>query len=285
MLVGDSTMRMLFHLLVGCVMLSWPTWPAAYDHRGPPWSNGVACDPVGNRSATNKCLLDVFHRGVRITLVWLDFAAPAQLEPLFSLMQRTVLYAPSAVVVGVGEWHRMFRYDKLTELETHLEGVLLKIDGALSRLTSPSSTAQRTRRLMLGLNSCNSAMLYSRRNATHDDAERVLQRVAARHSRYWKYLDRGPLTKAVCNASDCKFGEAHPVGDTLNVILKLVLLNLGYWQTSIHSRSRSRSDDGRPTLDLPPADDGSTQELQAGQSSYRKKKASNSSIYAQVRAR
>mmetsp|Transcript_49464 Transcript_49464/g.129054 ORF Transcript_49464/g.129054 Transcript_49464/m.129054 type:complete len:282 (+) Transcript_49464:104-949(+) len=231
--VGDSTIRMLFHLLLGIVMFSWPEWPMGLSYHGPKWMNAQGCIPFGNRSESNKCLNDVYFKGMRFTLVWSDYGAREQLQPLITLARATAISSPSAIIVGIGAWHVAFRSLETEEFELHLMKMLHDLSGAFTDAHgAPEIQQPKSRHLVLGLNSCvrferpKQAAMQILTEEGHSQAAigTLLHEVAARKG--WLFFDRALPTNGVCNATDCRFGGVHPTGESLNVVLKLMLLEL-----------------------------------------------------------
>ena len=90
LLLGDSSLRMTYHMLRGHMERDWQIWPSNEDSHGP--SNmsakhhcmlGVPLGEKQRRNSTQKCLEHtIHHSGSFLTFVWLDSFDADQVAPL-----------------------------------------------------------------------------------------------------------------------------------------------------------------------------------------------------------
>ena len=132
LLVGDSSVRMLFELLVGVVALNWKKWPAHLDNHGMMDSRVLTpskflCKtPI--RHGNWSCLRDMYVNGTRITYLWLDTAEDDQWRALDAL-ERSSLAAPSAILASFGAWDTF-----LAGQRPDVKGYRYRVGRTLSRL-------------------------------------------------------------------------------------------------------------------------------------------------------
>ena len=84
LLVGDSSVRMLYHFMIGILISNWKHWPAPVEgrpgglnHHGPGHVRHYNTCAGNNTLFSDKysCLEDVFVRGARLTFAFTDFGA------------------------------------------------------------------------------------------------------------------------------------------------------------------------------------------------------------------
>lgn len=226
--VGDSSMRILFHLLLGVLSLRWERWPAALA------ASGHGPDPAStcldrHDSASGPCLEDAYHKGVRLTAVWSDYGdEPAQLASLRALANQT-LGAPDMLVLGVGAWWAWHRPSEVRQYGVALGRQLDEVDryfGPRGAAYFRGLWAHDTLRVFAATTSCRragagdaSAAVVSRLNAVAKS--HVLSRPG------WVWHDREAVATGVCSAADCAGSQYtsrfHPGGDALNVLANMLL--------------------------------------------------------------
>ena len=263
LLAGDSSMRMLYHLLLGLLQRRWTIWPDEVSYKGPREVHArqpcrLEVPRARKESGGHQCVEDAFLRGARLTFVWLDFAAAsandshavAQLAPLEELARRSI-HGPDAIAVALGAWHKYSitaasrqKGRRQRRAEQQLEAALDRLLPALgSMFPPPAGRYKRPRMVALSLAHC------QRHNLAciappQDPLDTKIIQATVRHG--WQYFDRGKVTACPCNrtrvlaacggctpcscqtASDCAHGEHHPVGATLNVVARLMLRRLGF---------------------------------------------------------
>ena len=65
LIVGDSSVRMAYHLIMGSISRGWEIWPEDVNNHGPgEFSAPGGCNKGRNASVENLCLEHYFHRGV-----------------------------------------------------------------------------------------------------------------------------------------------------------------------------------------------------------------------------
>ena len=103
-LIGDSSMRILFHLLLGVLTMKWTRWPPELSALGHgPDGQPKSCLET-HATSGGSCLEDAYHKGLRLTCVWTEYGDDgAQLESLRRVANDT-LGAPDVLVVGFGAW-------------------------------------------------------------------------------------------------------------------------------------------------------------------------------------
>mmetsp|Transcript_27416 Transcript_27416/g.33910 ORF Transcript_27416/g.33910 Transcript_27416/m.33910 type:complete len:401 (+) Transcript_27416:234-1436(+) len=106
LMIGDSSIRMLHDYLIGRWLGNYTHWPAHLTNHGSS-EHTYLCfhGPEGG-----TCHYDVFHRGVRVTFVWLDIHMNDGLQ---NILSRTV-GLPDIVVGQHGYWE-MFNLNQMKE--------------------------------------------------------------------------------------------------------------------------------------------------------------------------
>ena len=244
LLVGDSSVRMLFHLLVGVLSEGFVQWPSHWNQHGPRGSCLDVLHDNGRRLSNGRtdwsirqpCVEDVFVRGVRLVFMWTELFEPgtAQLQPLAELANRS-LSSPHMIVASIGAWF-VFNYNvigaeatatQFVEATTRLSRALTDVFTPRGKRAGyfPRLRTHRMRRLWLGLPDC--GVSWRTRSAARylPEAIRFINDVGRRQAQAnsWMWQDRAAVSAKPCDAADCRYQAAHPVGNTLNVILKQVL--------------------------------------------------------------
>ena len=254
--VGDSALRMMFHLVLGALTLGWIQWPldpnVTFSARLEP--ENASCLQTYSWLTANEshagCLEDVFVRqwGCRLTMTWVDFNDdPAWLDPLRSLLQQSV-GLPDAVVVAIGAWFAKApggrRFPQVgNAYQSAMETLLGDVEHSLDqrrparyfRPAWPSST----RLIFAGTSYCTRKIDRAMQARVAEINQRARQVVAARAGYHmsapvedrpppltWKYVDRQQLTH--CEA-ECVGAGFHVIGDSLNrVSMALLEAALGH---------------------------------------------------------
>ena len=106
LLVGDSTMRMLYHHFIMLLLNKHTVWPAELSSHMEP---GACFDDTSLAVQSwvydqpERCLEDFQLDGVRLTMAWTRFGDVQSLTPLGELLNNTV-GVPDLALVGVGAW-------------------------------------------------------------------------------------------------------------------------------------------------------------------------------------
>lgn len=236
LILGDSSMRMLFHFLVGVLSLGWSRWPHELGHgHSPGWPGEASCLDAHN----NSCLQDVFLRGVRLTCAWYDFndddRPPARLQSLAD----DSLSAPDVVVASIGAWHSVHRRNETAAYARAVDSLMRQVDEQLFPVRTGASFRGRLsargvlHRIFAATTSCARAWPQpDGQTRTIAQLNRVARRaVAAR--RGWAWFDREAITGTVCMTPDGEFPDCaggkrhvtsryHPSGRALNVLVNLL---------------------------------------------------------------
>ena len=239
-LVGDSSVRMLYHMLVGIVAGGWTRWPLGGSAR----LDESSCLYTGGPGASggDPCVEDMWVRGFRATCVWSDFGDMASLAPLATLSNATV-GSPDLVLVGVGAWwawHRAHERDAYSETVHQL---LRRLDGMFVRrhaaalLTGPRNDAAQLMpvpvplKVFASTTSCDrdgdsAAFAVYKFNALAHDAVHA--------TKGWAWFDRNVVAGNPCNPdADCLgshySARFHPSGDALNVLVNMLVARLARW--------------------------------------------------------
>lgn len=245
-LIGDSTMRMVYHMLLGSLTLGWRAWPTELQSgHGPDFPHTTSCLDVhaaADQTPTvttrpRTCIEDapLLHLGTRLTCVWSAYGALDDLAPFHALLN-TTLGLPSAVVVGIGAWwawHRPADGAAYTStLTRHLAALDELLDARPTHRPEYFGGLWRVgtkMRILASTPNCGNAtdagaLLVERFNV------RARATLAARPA--WTYLDREIVTRHVCAprrdcAGDRYTSRFHPSGAALNVIVRMVLHRVG----------------------------------------------------------
>ena len=126
-LVGDSTLRMSYHLLRGHMASGWTQWPVGGDNHGLKFNNMSAkhdCELANHaeykwvnessgakssrsryvRIGAAKCIEHAFHNGSLISFVWLDVFDVDQLAPLKEFARDVAQGRPDGLALSAGAW-------------------------------------------------------------------------------------------------------------------------------------------------------------------------------------
>ena len=222
-LIGDSSVRMQFHFMLGVLTMGWQRWPDSLMSRGPDnpgWRSALSSPPCLNGHSSH-CMEDARIDRVRLTCLWSEFGDVSQLTALQKLAKENAERAPDGLVVGIGAWWVEFRkaeHDKYVEsvhaLVEHLETVF---------------AAQRTVKIFAATTSCGKAAAGEEDGTSlvvhrfNQMARREVLSVAG-----WSWFNRDIVTGKVCDhAHDCAGDQYssrfHPAGDALNVVTRLLL--------------------------------------------------------------
>ena len=82
-LIGDSSIRMQFHFMLGVLALGWQRWPDSLMSRGPEnpaWSSSLSAPPCLNGHSSH-CMEDARIGRVRLTCLWSEFGESAHPSP------------------------------------------------------------------------------------------------------------------------------------------------------------------------------------------------------------
>ena len=129
-LVGDSSVRMLYHMLLGIYSQGWKRWPIAENKLIAGSCLESRIDASGGDAP--GCIEDTILPGFRATCVWSDFGDAASLSPLFDVANAT-LGAPDLVLVGIGAWWAWHRASEGAAYAQSVRSVLRGLDGAFLR--------------------------------------------------------------------------------------------------------------------------------------------------------
>ena len=234
-LMGDSSIRMLFHFLVGVLSLGWTSWPAELSHGHPPgWPAEVSC--LDNHD--NSCVQEAFLQGTRLTCAWYDYnddrKPPARLQALAD----DSLTTPDVVIASIGAWHVMHRRNSTDEYDEAVWSLLTQIDRMLFPRRNGTSFKSRlsgrgvAHKIFAATTSC--ARAWPKPDGPTHTVHR-LNRIAFRRvmsAQGWSWFDREAVVGTICMENwtfpDCAgFGKHvssrfHPAGRALNVLVNLL---------------------------------------------------------------
>eukprot|EP00928_Gymnodinium_smaydae_P034637 TRINITY_DN244_c0_g2_i2.p1 TRINITY_DN244_c0_g2~~TRINITY_DN244_c0_g2_i2.p1 ORF type:complete len:325 (+),score=51.04 TRINITY_DN244_c0_g2_i2:70-1044(+) len=224
LLAGDSSLRMVYHLLLGVLRWNWTTWPLDVNNHGPSYyvapkqSVPFNCSIEHNTENPDEsfCLQDTTSDGIRLSFLWMDYGHENQTHPLVALRKRETPSAlswkgesPDVVVFSMGAWH--VRDDLLNLLKVNLGSAMSKVEEMF-----PAS-----RKIVAGVPNCN-----GNPNANTDAAKKVMLDTIPHHPD-WSFFDRGSVVKKVCVGDHaCQLGWPHPIGAPLNAVAKLLLMQI-----------------------------------------------------------
>ena len=118
LMIGDSSTRMLHDYLVGRWLGNYSHWPEQWDNHGPA-SHSHLC------AMNSSCHYDVFHKGARVTFVWLSQDFNTELN---SLLHQNV-GVPDMVVGQHGYWEQSM--PTAEEAKAHSEGIVRNITNCM----------------------------------------------------------------------------------------------------------------------------------------------------------
>ena len=219
LLVGDSSLRMLFHYIIGIIGLQWTHWPTSYNHHGPTTRRPNSCLGTPSWSSRYSCLEDVSLRGVRITYAFVDYGHEGQLQTIDLLANQSV-GAPDAVLLGFGAWNIIFTPTKLAEYAVSVARFMAQLQEFF--------TTRQTGRYFATLRDHPIDWVFaSVVGCPAEDgtfkAFNAISRAAA-HAQGWSWFDRNAVIRGDCSPkATCAYGHHHPLGAAQNVILKLYL--------------------------------------------------------------
>lgn len=230
-LIGDSSVRMLFHFLLGALTLGWQKWPSdlreGHGPEQPPtaWLAALRGTPCLDRHEAN-CMEDAHFEGVheqlRLTCLWTEFGEVSTLGALEGLADGVV---PDAIILGVGAWWVWHRPAESLQYEGVIRSLLAHVERVFA------GEGARTTRVFAATTSC------GRKEDGGDGTAHVAMRFNAVAKKQvlatdaWSWFDRDVLTGVVCDAdSDCAGNQFtsrfHPAGDALSVLIVLLLHHL-----------------------------------------------------------
>ena len=230
LLVGDSSVRMLYHFMIGILISQWRHWPAPVEgkpgglsHHGPGHARHYDTCAGNNTLFSDKypCLEDVLVRGVRFTFAFTDFGAESQLQTL-DLLANQSLAAPDAVLLSFGAWSIM--YDKEDP-----EKYASSVDLFTAQLRHFFTTRQHGKYpYFASLRSHPIDWIFASIvgcPAEDEDFQRFNLVARSRATAQgWSWFDRNAVIRNDCTPDvTCQFGNHHPAGAALNVLLKLLL--------------------------------------------------------------
>lgn len=102
-LIGDSSVRMLYHHLASLLVGRWLLWPPNVNNH---YLSGSCFDSTVKQwkyTRADDCLEDFAYRGARITMLWTRFGDEAALAPLSRLLGATA-GVPDVVLASIGAW-------------------------------------------------------------------------------------------------------------------------------------------------------------------------------------
>ena len=239
LLVGDSSLRMTYHLLIGHFRRKWKQWPRELDNHarttptgpGPSYlSANNSCEltrkQANEKPGATKCLEHILINGTQISFLWVDKLDVDQLHPLREFARTVADGTPDGIAVTMGAWHayelenhRPLRSHILREYEVRLTALLHELQELF-----PSAP-----RVVAGLPKCGNS---SQRKQSESEIGSILHNASTLLG--WDYFDRAAVTAHPCSVcpcsvlSDCQLGSHHPRGATLNILTKLLLLHLGF---------------------------------------------------------
>ena len=236
--VGDSSVRMLFHYLVGILALGWEAWPHEESFAWPSRTS------TGNQSCLDShrtdCVEDAVVNGVRLTGAWVDYGEEDQPHARLSALVADAVNTPDAFLLSVGSWWAMHRYNDsqgyraaVTTQMHQLERLLAERPPSGFRGQMPNRAGDLTRLVFLSTTSCSRAfpkpdsMTFSINHLNRLARQQVLARPR------WEWFDRAVVTGAVCNRTrDCagagikRSSRFHPSGRALNVLTNLLVARI-----------------------------------------------------------
>ena len=263
LLIGDSSLRMTYHLLRGNMALGWQKWPLDLDNHG--WRNMSAdngCElahgawvtkslsqvssggranttagptaiaprthwgtPIAGHSRYEGAMKCLEHVFVRGMLITFVWVDFFDVDQLAPLKEfaRNVAYGAPEIVLAMGAYHSAGMRGE-HGLSRGLPEFKVRYDAVLRQLQTLFPNA--LRRVAAGLPKC-----WTDWTAETSVNEAILNASTAYK---WKYFDRAVVTARPCDvcpcevSTDCSLVTHHPRGPTLNVLTKLLLMHLGY---------------------------------------------------------
>mmetsp|Transcript_10105 Transcript_10105/g.17268 ORF Transcript_10105/g.17268 Transcript_10105/m.17268 type:complete len:409 (-) Transcript_10105:8-1234(-) len=239
---GDSSSRMLFHLLVGALSFGWTEWPRHLSegrlqskgsdaptlweckdtHPGRPSCRHV---PTCLDNHRTDCIEEAFVGDVRLTCAWDDFGESTQPHAILHAHVANATVSPDALLVSLGAWWAMSRHNESAAWAQAVELQLDRFDRLFRDSPSLSSRCG-PRKIFASTTAC------SRGGAEPDASSLVVDkfnRIAfnrIRATSRWDWFDREVIAATVCDPEfDCAGGgrrfnsRFHPTGKALNVML------------------------------------------------------------------
>ena len=114
LLIGDSSLRMLYDYLVGRWVGNYTHWPSYWENHGP-LSHSVLCQN------DMSCHYDIFIRGARVTFIWMNLVLRPDLK---SVWHQTV-GIPDMVVAQHGYWE--VKMNTTEQAESNVEDLVRRI--------------------------------------------------------------------------------------------------------------------------------------------------------------
>ena len=240
-LIGDSSVRMQFHFLLGMLTQGWQRWPDDLSSRGPEnpaWRN-VLTSPPCLTSHSSHCMEDARIGRVRLTCLWSEFGEVSQLTALQKLAKENVERAPDGIFVGIGAWWVEFRKAEHEQYVQSVQALVAHLDTIYAE--------QRVVKIFGATTSCGKAPrndMGEEDQGEEDGTSLVVHRFNGMAKRQvlsapgWSWFGRDVVTGEVCDgehdcAGDQYSARFHPAGDALNIITRLLLDRLAQeWAAS-----------------------------------------------------
>jgi len=248
-LVGDSSIRMVYHFLIQFLSGEWESWPGSvgshyqagscFDVPKEAHEGGCSWD-----SPSCPCLEDAFVDRTRLTMVWTKYGHSADLLPLQRLANSSV-GTPSLVLLSVSSWWGLkdawkclgWNGSYAQQYERALRGVVdmttsafiyrrrVRVNG-----TDVPSTYGRAAWdvpqlfVFMAAPNCGNTMPPNTQKRIQECAN-IARSVLAELPDVWHWFDRETLTRSTCmpeEVPDCSQGYPHPTGHVLNRYLHVL---------------------------------------------------------------
>uniref|UniRef100_A0A7S4B228 Uncharacterized protein n=1 Tax=Chrysotila carterae TaxID=13221 RepID=A0A7S4B228_CHRCT len=245
--VGDSSLRMAYHLLISSLTLGWTAWPRGLPPKGPGSEQSClntynAFSRAHDKLLMQGCMADtpLPALNARVTMVWVDLGDdPAALTPLRALLNSTQS-RPHAVVLGMGAWHAMWKPQSDAFVFS-----LSRTMSSLESLFAPQLHNGATQLVFAGLTHCrNDSAAAEEMHKRVEQYNHLARVIGMSHRKSWLSLAHAPFTAGSAygarsayvsggwryvnrlhftECERCEFGDFHPTGSALNRILMTLL--------------------------------------------------------------
>jgi len=236
LLIGDSSVRMIFHFLLGLLTAGWRRWPDGLlhgDQMPSSFAAAITGKPCLVRHNASRCIEDARLPDIRITCIWASFGEIGEGwdTELLGVANQTDA-VPDMLLLGVGAWWAWERPSGPALYKGAVEQLLSRVDllfhgrvrNYFGRILPRGAYKAFAATTSCGLGAdVSSSRTIARFN--------LVARACVLSSSGWVWFNRESVTGEVCQPKlDC-LGSGypsrfHPAGDALNVLFSLLMRDM-----------------------------------------------------------